>query len=207
MEFFVLIKANEESNQVEEKEEEDEEVENSVELTVETPSDVPDAPPEDIQVETLNTSSIQVNWNLPAVEKRNGIIIGYKIAIKENDKQVWNSNVDAEPRRKIISGLLAGHKYSFRLTARTANGSGPASDWHIAETFTHEMDESRVPGQPLEIFTEPTDKSIIVHWSPPSDSNITVVRKYLLKFGIGFPITEVELAGNRNSYIINNLSN
>jgi hypothetical protein len=112
----------------------------AAELIIETPSDVPDAAPENVQAETLNTSSISLVWNLPPIEKRNGMIIGYKIAIKENDKQVWNSNVDSEPRKKIISGLLPGHKYSFRITARTINGSGPASDWFIAETFTHEMD-------------------------------------------------------------------
>jgi neogenin len=31
------------------------------------------------------------------------------------------------------------------------------------------------------------------------------VRKYLLKYGIGYPETEVEIAGNRNSHIISNL--
>lgn len=179
---------------------------NGADIIVETPSDVPDGPPENLQVETLNTTSVIVQWNLPATEKRNGLIIGYKIAVKENDKQVWHSNVDSEPRRKIISGLLPGHKYSFRVTAKTVNGSGPASEWIIAETFSHEMDESKVPGQPVEINTEPTDKNIVIQWLPPVDSNRTLVRKYLLKYGIGYPDTEVEIPGNRNSYIINNLS-
>jgi hypothetical protein len=108
------------------------------ELVVETPSDVPDAAPENILLETLNTSSVLLQWNLPSVEKRNGLIIGYKITVKENEKE-WNFNVDSEPRRKVISGLLPGHKYLFGITARTVNGSGPISDWFIAETFTHEM--------------------------------------------------------------------
>ena len=84
---------------------------------------------------------------MPLVDKRNGLIVGYKIAVKENNKEVWDSNVDSEPRRKLISGLLPGHKYSVRITARTVNGSGPASDWFIAETFLHEMD-----GKFLQIF-------------------------------------------------------
>jgi hypothetical protein len=113
---------------------------NSAELFIETPSDVPDGPPENLQVETLNTTSILIQWNMPVIDKRNGLIVGYKIAVKENDKEVWDSNVDSEPRRKIISGLLPGHKYSVRITARTVNGSGPASEWFIAETFLHEMD-------------------------------------------------------------------
>ena len=113
---------------------------NSAELIVETPSDVPDGPPEHIDVDTLNTTAIVIRWEMPAVEKRNGLIIGYKIAVKENDKQVWNSDEDSEPRHKLINNLLPMHKYSIRVTARTINGSGPASDWIIAETFAHEMD-------------------------------------------------------------------
>lgn len=206
----------------------------SAELVVETPSDVPDAAPEAIQVEPLNTTSILLQWSLPPVEKRNGLIIGYKIAVKENDKQVWNSNVDSEPRRKIIAGLAPAHKYSIGITARTINGSGPASEWFTAETFTRELDgfyllfilffnkhkiklilngalpnlitESRVPGQPLYLHAEPTDTSIILHWTPPADANTTLVRKYLLKYGIGFPIAEIEIPGTRNSFIINSLS-
>ncbi len=65
--------------------------------------------------------------------------------------------------------------------------------------------ESRAPGQPLEIYAEPTDKSIVIHWKSPADSNRTLVRKYLLKYGIGYPESEVEIPGNRNSYIISNL--
>ena len=113
---------------------------NSAELFVETPSDVPDGAPENLQVETLNTTSILIQWNMPETEKRNGLIVGYKIAVKEIDREVWDSSVDSEPRRKVIAGLLPGHKYSVRITARTVNGSGPASEWFIAETFLHEMD-------------------------------------------------------------------
>jgi hypothetical protein len=112
----------------------------AAEIVVETPSDVPDGPPEALRVDTLNTTSIIVSWQQPLLEKRNGLIIGYKISIKENEKQIWHSNVDSDPRSKIISGLQPGSKYSVRITARTINGSGPASDWIIAETFSHEMD-------------------------------------------------------------------
>jgi hypothetical protein len=179
---------------------------NSAEIIVETPSDVPEGAPENLRVQTLNTTSILIEWDQPSIEKRNGLIIGYKISIKENDKQIWHSNVDSESRNKIISGLLPGTKYSVRITAKTGNGSGPASDWIIAETFAHEMDETRAPGQPQDLNAEPTDKSIIIRWKSPSDSEKTLVRKYLLRYGIGYPENEAEIAGNQNSFIINNLS-
>lgn len=65
--------------------------------------------------------------------------------------------------------------------------------------------ETTVPGQPLELFAEPTDKSIVIHWVPPKDSNVTLVRKYLLSYGVNFPTNMIEIAGNRNSYIIKDL--
>lgn len=174
-------------------------------LIIETPSDVPDGPPKNLKTETLNTTAIFVRWDLPDIEKRNGLIIGYKLSIKENEKKVWNSNEQAEPRSKLINNLLPNHKYSIRITARTQNGSGPSSDWVIAETFAYEMDETKVPGQPLELIADPTDKSIVIHWVPPADSNVTLVRKYLLSYGVNFPTNMVEIPGNHNSYIIKNL--
>jgi len=175
------------------------------ELTIETPSDVPDGPPENLQAETINTTAILIQWTPPAPDKCNGLITSYKLSIKENDKQVWNSNEDPEPRRKLVTNLLPNRKYSMRLWAHTINGSGPASDWIVAETFAHEMDETRVPGAPLDLFAEPTDKSIVIHWLPPADSNVTLVRKYLLSYGVNLPTNFVEIAGNRNSFIIKNL--
>ena len=63
-----------------------------------------------------------------------------------------------------------------------------------------------MPGQPIDLFAEPTDKAIVIHWTPPSNSNKTLIRKYLLRYGTT-PDNEVyiELPGNQNSYIINNL--
>ena len=179
--------------------------ENSVAILIETPSDVPDGAPESVIAETVNTTAILLKWELPALDKRNGPIIGFKITVKESDKQMWHLDVDNEPRVRLMSGFLPAQKYSFRVVAKTVNGSGPASDWVIAETFAHEMDESRVPGQPAQIHTEPTDESIVIQWAPPLDSNYTLVRKYLLTYGIGFPKIEIEISGNKNSFILDNL--
>ena len=70
-------------------------------------SDVPDGPPENLQIKALHSTSVLFRLDMPSVEKRNGIIVGYKISIKENDKQIWHSNEDSEPRKKIINGLLS----------------------------------------------------------------------------------------------------
>lgn len=41
---------------------------------------VPSAPPENIQCTALTSQSVQIMWNPPPVEGRNGIIQGYKVS-------------------------------------------------------------------------------------------------------------------------------
>jgi hypothetical protein len=178
---------------------------NSVSIIIETASDIPDGPPTNVKVATINTTTLLISWDEPSIANRNGLIIGYKISVQENEKRAWNLNVDSEPRRKYIENLYPGKKYSIRLTARTVNGSGPSSDWFIAETFENEMDESKVPGSIQKLHVEPTDKSIVLHWIPPYDSNTTLIRKYILKYGIGYPDKTVEIQPNHNSYILKQL--
>ena len=82
-----------------------------------------------------NTSSLYYTYKRICNSNRDEIFRSksYKVAVKENDKQVWQSNEDSEPRRKLINGLLP----------------------------------------------------------PPADSNKTLVRKYVLKYGIGYPDSEI----------------
>lgn len=37
-------------------------------------------------------------------------------------------------------GLERGTEYSFRVSAVTVNGTGPATDWTTAETFESDLD-------------------------------------------------------------------
>jgi hypothetical protein len=177
----------------------------SNEISFQTPSDVPDGPPENFKIDIINASSIKLTWSSPPIEKCNGIIKGYKISIKENDKQLVSLVVDSKPEYKIINNLNSGKKYSIRILAYTINGTGPPTDWLIAKTYLNEMDETKKPSAPLDIFAEASDKAIKVHWLPPSDSNKTIIRRYLLKYGIFIPDTAIDVEGNRDSYVIENL--
>jgi hypothetical protein len=179
----------------------------SNEISLQTPSDVPDSAPENVKIDILNATSIKLKWNSPPIDKCNGIIKGYKISIKENDKQLINLNVESKPEYKIINNLNSGKKYSLRILAYTVNGTGPPSDWLIAQTYLNEMDETKRPGSPIDIFAEASDKSIKVHWLAPLDSNKTIIRRYLLKYGIFIPDTAIEIEGNKDSYVIENLGN
>ena len=77
-------------------------------VSFQTPSDVPDGPPENLKIDIINASSIKLTWSLPPIEKCNGIIKGYKISIKENDKKLVSLVVDSKPQYKIINNLNSG---------------------------------------------------------------------------------------------------
>ena len=77
----------------------------------------------------------------------------------------------------------------------------------ISNLFIEYYLETKVPGQPMELFADPTDKSIVIQWVAPADSNTTLVRKYLLSYGVNLPTNFIEIPGNRNSFIIKNLGN
>ena len=53
------------------------------------------------------------------------------------------------------AGLERGTEYSFRVSAITVNGTGPATEWTTAETFESDLDgeerllESRRPKPPV----------------------------------------------------------
>lgn len=41
---------------------------------------------------------------------------------------------------RLAVGLERGTEYSFRLSAITVNGSGPATEWISVETFENDLD-------------------------------------------------------------------
>ena len=40
----------------------------------------------------------------------------------------------------VSSGLERGTEYTFRVSAITVNGTGPATEWTTAETFESDLD-------------------------------------------------------------------
>lgn len=45
----------------------------------------------------------------------------------------------------LWSGLERGTEYTFRVSAITVNGSGPATEWSTAETFESDLDGKTFP--------------------------------------------------------------
>uniref|UniRef100_A0A4W6F1B5 Neogenin n=1 Tax=Lates calcarifer TaxID=8187 RepID=A0A4W6F1B5_LATCA len=156
-------------------------------VVVRTLSDVPSAPPQNLTLEVQNSKSIMLRWQPPPLNAQNGEITGYKIRYRKGSRRSEAAETTGGTQlNKLIDGLERGTEYSFRVSAMTVNGTGPATEWTTAETFESDLDESRVPDQPSSLHVRPLINSIVVSWTPPENQDI-VVRGYTIGYGIGSP--------------------
>ncbi|XP_017341343.1 neogenin isoform X8 [Ictalurus punctatus] len=174
-------------------------------LSVQTLSDVPGAAPQNISLEVQNSRSIMVRWQPPPPGTQNGELTGYKIRYRKAGRKGDAAEIITNQLFQLIEGLERGTEYSFRLSAITVNGSGPATEWIPTETFENDLDESQVPGVPSSLHVRPLVNSIVVSWTPPENQDI-VVRGYSIGYGIGSPHSQtIKVDYKQRYYSIENL--
>ncbi|GAA6218920.1 neogenin isoform X6 [Lates japonicus] len=175
-------------------------------VIVRTLSDVPSAPPQNLTLEVQNSKSIMLRWQPPPLNAQNGEITGYKIRYRKGSRRSEAAETTGGNQlNKLIDGLERGTEYSFRVSAMTVNGTGPATEWTTAETFESDLDESRVPDQPSSLHVRPLINSIVVSWTPPENQDI-VVRGYTIGYGIGSPHAQtIKVDYKQRYYTIENL--
>ncbi|XP_057183411.1 neogenin-like isoform X2 [Triplophysa rosa] len=182
-------------------------------VTVRTLSDVPSASPQNVTLEVLNSTSIMVRWQPPPSGSLNGELMGYKLRYRKGLRRADSVEITTTQLSQIIdgdrccvvSGLEQGKVYTFRVSATTVNGSGPATEWTAAETFENDLDESQVPGMPSSLHIRPLVNRMVVSWTPPEDREV-LVRGYKMGYGLGSPHAHtVALDYKQRFYSIDNL--
>ncbi|XP_051548688.1 neogenin-like [Myxocyprinus asiaticus] len=174
-------------------------------VTVRTLSDVPSAPPQNLTLEVLNSTSIMIRWQPPPVGTLNGELTVYKLRYRKGLRKADAIEVSTPQLYHLIDGLEKGQVYTFRVSATTVNGTGPTTEWIAAETFENDLDESQVPGVPSSLHVRPLVNRIVVSWTPPDNQDI-LVRGYKIGYGIGSPHAHtVTLDYKQRFYSIDNL--
>ncbi|XP_051976002.1 neogenin [Xyrauchen texanus] len=174
-------------------------------VTVRTLSDVPSAPPQNLTLEVLNSTSIMVRWQPPSPGTLNGELTVYKLRYRKGLRKADAIEVSTTQLYQLIDGLEKGKVYTFRVSATTINGTGPTTEWITAETFENDLDESQVPGVPSSLHVRPLVNRIVVSWTPPDNQDI-LVRGYKIGYGIGSPHAHtVTLDYKQRFYSIDNL--
>ena len=92
---------------------------------------VPSAAPELVSVQTLNSTSIQIEWLAVPEESIYGIPTRYTIYYANSDGKVYTKVVTPvnvqNTYQEVVSGLKESTEYSFQVSLSTAKGEGPLS--------------------------------------------------------------------------------
>lgn len=91
---------------------------------------MPSAPPSNITARNTSSTSILVEWSDVPKSDRNGIIIEYKVYVKESTSAAWQGqDTIAVPGRLFEkTGLKHWTNYDVKVAASTAQGEGVISD-------------------------------------------------------------------------------
>ncbi|XP_034947132.1 neogenin isoform X2 [Chelonus insularis] len=176
------------------------------EVSVRTFSAPPSQPPHNVTLEAASSTSVIVRWE-PPLEGQNGIITGYKIRYRPQDRRYDSKTAITEGNKRlyVLMGLEKREVYHVRICALNMNGTGPWTEWMEVETYENDLDESNVPSAPTNLRTKPMSNSISLWWSPPKDEGIKV-RGYKIGWGKGYPdVDHQELDGKQRYYTIENL--
>ena len=89
----------------------------------------PTSAPSQFHVNVINSTSIEVLWELPPYDNRGGVINGYKLFVtpanggSERMINIQDNTTDVY----VVSGLSVATSYRFSVLAYTSVGDGPRS--------------------------------------------------------------------------------
>ncbi|KAK0175713.1 hypothetical protein PV327_009442 [Microctonus hyperodae] len=170
------------------------------EITVKTYSAQPSQPPHNVTLEAASSTSIIVRWE-PPLEGQNGIITGYKIRYRPQDRRYHSNTITTEgiKRLYVLTGLEKHGVYHIRMCALNVNGTGPWTEWMAVETYENDLDESVVPSAPSNLRPKQMSNSISIWWNPPKEDRIKV-RGYIIGWGKGYPDVYTHVVDGKQRY-------
>uniref|UniRef100_A0A3Q1GEZ4 Sidekick cell adhesion molecule 1b n=1 Tax=Acanthochromis polyacanthus TaxID=80966 RepID=A0A3Q1GEZ4_9TELE len=145
---------------------------------------VPTAPPQEVEVVAINSTTIRFTWNPPPQQFINGINQGYKLLVwpeqSPEDVTIVTITPDYPGSRHtgLVSGLRKFTWYFGSTLCFTTPGDGPRSPPTLLQT--HED----TPGPVRHLsFTEILDTSLKVSWAEPEDKN-GIITGYVLRWEV-----------------------
>ncbi|XP_069581925.1 neural cell adhesion molecule L1.1-like isoform X1 [Brachyistius frenatus] len=152
--------------------------------------DIPEEPPTGVSTTVMN-STVLVKWN--KAQKVRGLLLGYKIYVRrsgpqdgrhrralgnqrrEDKRDEREKRKDNDSRVVVVHGnktsqevpeLRLFSRYEVWVTAFNSKGESPPSPPHNFRT------PEGAPGPPASLrFDSPTEKSVILYWTPPLEPN------------------------------------
>ncbi|XP_037386929.1 receptor-type tyrosine-protein phosphatase F isoform X4 [Pygocentrus nattereri] len=132
-----------------------------------TAQSTPSAPPQDVRLESLTSTSIKVSWVAPPEASRHGAIVRYSVSYQavsgEDTERHEVKDIGADALSYVLEGLEKWTEYQLCVRAHTDVGPGPESPPVRART------REDVPGAPpRKVEVEALNSTAIrVTWKPP----------------------------------------
>ncbi|XP_064396511.1 phosphatidylinositol phosphatase PTPRQ-like isoform X3 [Halichondria panicea] len=144
--------------------------------TTRTIQDAPDAPPQNLALTPLTSTSVNVTWEAPPIENQRGILTIYTISYQMEGitTSAISMTVEASVLFLELTGLEKFTMYSVNVSASTMIGSGPVA----VETVKTLSD---TPSMPLNLgYSNDTSTSVNLTWDMPTSPN-GVIESYTLQ--------------------------
>ncbi|XP_071498430.1 receptor-type tyrosine-protein phosphatase delta-like, partial [Diadema antillarum] len=153
-------------------------------ISIMTEESVPSAPPMEVGATVLSSESIEVRWQPPPAEDRNGEVTGYKIQYHKVSPLSPTTPaivvaVDADVRSFVLDDLSKYTLYDISVMASTAIGDGPSS-----ESLSIRTAEDAPEGPPRKVRVHAVNSTTIrVMWNPPNpELQNGVIRGYRVEY-------------------------
>uniref|UniRef100_A0A8C2CN70 protein-tyrosine-phosphatase n=1 Tax=Cyprinus carpio TaxID=7962 RepID=A0A8C2CN70_CYPCA len=136
-----------------------------------TDEDVPGAPPRQVEVQPINSTSVKVSWRSVLPGQQNGQIRGYQVhyALMENGEsqgmpRIKDLMLDDE-QELMLEDLQPETLYSISVAAYTIKGDGAQSVAHLVQTPV------ALPARPILSVQLVNETSAVLIWTPQQSSN------------------------------------
>uniref|UniRef100_A0A673N4V7 Receptor-type tyrosine-protein phosphatase F n=1 Tax=Sinocyclocheilus rhinocerous TaxID=307959 RepID=A0A673N4V7_9TELE len=132
-----------------------------------TAQSTPSAPPQDVHLLSLSSTSIKVSWVAPPAASRHGAIVRYTVCYQavngEDTEHHEVPDIGADATSYVLEGLEKWTEYQVWVRAHTDVGPGPES------TAVRVRTKEDVPGAPpRKVEVEAVNSTAIrVTWKPP----------------------------------------
>ncbi|XP_035214536.1 tyrosine-protein phosphatase Lar-like [Stegodyphus dumicola] len=154
-------------------------------IVIRTDEGVPGMP-RDVEVKSLNSTTIAVHWKPPANRDRNGLIRGYQIHVQEMNSEGDLVNepmrydvADEEAEEFNVTGLQPDTQYSVQVAAVTRKGDGTRSR---AVTVVTQGGVPTKPEMSIKLMQEEPQLIVQIHWSRPVHTYGQLL-SYRLRYG------------------------
>lgn len=100
-------------------------------VVVPPPSTAPSAPPQEVHLVSLSSTSLKVSWVAPPADSRHGAIVRYTVSYQalagEDTERHEKTDIGADATSCVLEGLEKWTEYQVRVRAHTDVGPGPES--------------------------------------------------------------------------------